>query len=104
MNLVYLVSRMTPRQLWQLMLDPQVCGTHMVQWVPTPKHPLFLRSVSLIVLLETLSNNALASSFRFQMFSAVDHLVVIVSDDAFVVLKYRLDVVIKDILQDNCWS
>jgi hypothetical protein len=103
-NLIRLVGGMTLGQWQQFMLDLRVCGTLMVPWVPIPKRPLPLCSVSLVILLETFSNNALASPFCFQTFFATDCLVLVVSAGAFVVLKCCLDILIKDILRDSHWS
>ena len=89
---------MTPGQWRQPLHKTPICGIYVVQWVPTPNHPLPVRRPFCLELLETLSNNSPMLPFHFKMFSATGRLVVILSADAFVVLECCLHVVNEDIL------
>jgi hypothetical protein len=100
-NLVRLVRGMNPGQWRQPVLQAQVDYAHMVQWVPTPNHPLPLHSALVVVLLETLDNDAPSTPFQLETFSAASRLVLIVRTDTFVVIEGRLDMRIQDILRDG---
>jgi hypothetical protein len=82
-------------------LQLRIDRLHMVQWVPTPNHPLPLRNALVVVFLETLDNDTSSSPFQLETFSAASRLVLIVCTNTFVVLKGRLDMRVQDILRDG---
>jgi hypothetical protein len=101
LNLICLVYGMNPGKWRQHVLQAWVDQAHMVQWVPTPNRPLPLRSTLVVVLLETLGNNASSTPFQLETFSALSCLVLIVHTNTFVVLEGHLDIRILDILRDG---
>jgi hypothetical protein len=79
LNLVCLVRRMNPGEWRQPMLQAQVDRAHMVQWVLTPNRPFPLYSALVVVLLETLDNDASSTPFQLETFSATSRLILIVA-------------------------
>ena len=101
LNLVHLVCGMKPRQ-WRLpMLQARVDRAYMVQWVPTPNCPLPLHSAVVVILLETLGNDAPLTPFQLETFFAASHLVLIVRANTLVVLEGCLDMCVQDILRES---
>jgi hypothetical protein len=100
-NLGRLVCGMNLGQWRQPLLQARVHRAHMIQWVPTPNRPLPLGSAIVVVLLETLGNDALSTPFHLETFSAALRHVFIVCAYILIVLKGRLDKRVQDIVRDG---
>jgi hypothetical protein len=69
----------------------------MVKEVPALQHLLFLRNVSIVVLLQILSNNVVASPLHLKIVPSADSFIFIVRADTFIILERSLDVLVEDI-------
>ena len=66
--------------------------------MPTPNYLLPLHKDLVIILLETLINDALSMPFQLEIFVALSLLVLIVRSNTFVVFEGHMDMHVQDIL------